>query len=121
MSTSPLDAILPGAFPLPLVAFGPASRYRGLPLATGSFNGIEVRYVTRRFLPDSERFASVEEHDAVAGQRADHLAYLAFLDPEMSWLLGDANNVMNLRELEQVGRRIRFTLPEGVPGPQGGL
>src|SRR5215471_12638588 len=103
MSTSPLDAILPSGSSIPLQPFPPSSRYAGVELASGTFDGIEVKYATRRFLPDPARFVSVHEHVVRAGERADHLAYLAYNDPERSWTLGDANNVMALRELEEIG------------------
>jgi hypothetical protein len=117
MSTSPLDAILPGAFPMPVAIFPPASRYNAVPVTVGVFGGREVRYLTRRFLPRSDRFAVVRDHVVAEGERADHLAFAAFADPELSWLLADANGVMHIGELEEIGRRVRITLPEGIPGP----
>jgi hypothetical protein len=39
-------------------------------------------------------------------------------DAELWWRLADANGVVDPRDLtEPVGRRLRITLPEGVPGP----
>ena len=38
-------------------------------------------------------------------------------DPEQFWRLCDANAAMRPDELtESVGRRLRITLPEGIPG-----
>jgi hypothetical protein len=41
-------------------------------------------------------------------------------DPELFWQLCDSNGAMQPDELtETIGRKIRITLPEGIPGGQG--
>ena len=48
-----------------------------------------------------------------AGQH--HRPYLG--DPEQFWRVCDANRAMRPDELtETIGRRLRITLPEGIPG-----
>jgi hypothetical protein len=55
---------------------------------------------------------------AVEGDRRDLLAAHHAGDAELWWRLADANSVVDPRDLTQpVGRRLRVTLPEGVPGP----
>jgi hypothetical protein len=98
-------------------AFPATSRYSGLPLAVTELDGRQVRYVTRRFVPQPERFALLREHLVAAGERPDTLAAAELGDPERYWLLCDANGVLDPAELvATVGRRLRITLPEGVPG-----
>ena len=75
------------------------------------------RYVSRRFLPDPDRLSVQGEHVVVEGDRPDNLAATTFGDPELFWRLCDANRVIFPDELvATIGRRIRITLPEGIPG-----
>lgn len=111
----PTAAVLPGGVGAAPV-FPATSRYAGLPLATTEVDGRAVRYVTRRVVPAAERFAVLEEHVVEAGERPDTLAAELVGDPEQFWRLCDANAVLHPDELVEVGRRLRVTLPEGVPG-----
>lgn len=112
----PVAAVLPGGLS-PSPAFPPTSRYSGLALATVDVDGEPVRYVTRRFVPSPDRFALLEEHAVVEGERPDTIAAAHLADPEQFWRLCDANNVLHPDELvAEIGRRLRITLPEGVPG-----
>ena len=52
------------------------------------------------------------------GERVDHLAAKYLGDPGLFWRLCDANGVINPQDLESVGRRVRISLPEGIPGVQ---
>ncbi len=98
--------------------FPPASRYHGIAAAQLTTpDGRAVAYVLRRFVPPPERFALLSEHAVVAGDRLDNLAALYLGDPEQYWRLCDANRAMRPDELtETAGRRLRITLPEGIPG-----
>jgi hypothetical protein len=100
------------------VTFAPTSRYHGLELA--EFVGPDGRtivYLRRRFVPPPERFALLQEHAVVQGDRLDRLTALYLGDPEQFWRICDANRAMRPDELtETVGRRLRITLPEGIPG-----
>jgi hypothetical protein len=73
-------------------------------------------YVQRRFVPPPERFDLLQEHEMTQGDRLDNLAAQYLGDPEQFWRLCDANNAIRPEELtETVGRRLRITLPEGIP------
>jgi hypothetical protein len=100
--------------------FDPTSRYHGLETASWRRpDGVEVRYVTRRFLPPPENLATLREHVVSGGDRLDNLAARYLGDPEQYWRLCDANRVLNPDELTQtVGARLRIALPEGIPGDQ---
>ena len=57
------------------------------------------------------------EHVVVAGDRLDNLAAQVLGDPEQFWRLCDANGAMLPDELLEIGRALRITMPEGIPGP----
>ena len=53
----------------------------------------------------------------VEGERPDTIAAAHLGDPEQFWRICDANSALHPDELvADVGRRLRITLPEGVPG-----
>jgi hypothetical protein len=98
--------------------FPPTSRYHGIETATleGS-NGQPIAYLRRRFVPPPERFAPLQEHTVTQGDRLDNLAAQYVGDPEQFWQLCDANGAIRPEELtETIGRTLRITLPEGIPG-----
>lgn len=99
-------------------AFAQTSRYSGLEILKQTMSdGRQVAYVTRRFVPQPDRFATLREHAISEGDRPDNLAAQYIGDAEQFWRLADANNVLNPFELtEDIGRHIRITLPEGIPG-----
>jgi hypothetical protein len=77
-----------------------------------------VVYLSRRFVPSPERFSQLQEHVVVEGDRLDNLAAHYIGDPEQFWRAADANNAMRPEALtEEIGRRLRITLPEGIPTP----
>jgi hypothetical protein len=98
--------------------FGPNSRYYLTPTARlVREDGTEVVYLRRRFVPSPERFALLEEHVVSDGDRLDLIAHQYLGDPEQFWRICDANGAMRPEELiEETGRRLRITLPEGIPG-----
>lgn len=116
----PLQMLLQAAL-LNTVLFPPNSRYHSVPTAVHQMpDGTTVLYVKRRFIQPPEKFALLQEHTLVQGERLDHLAARYFGDPELFWRLCDANAVLRPEELlEEVGRRIRITLPEGITGVTG--
>jgi hypothetical protein len=58
----------------------------------------------------------VQEHSVAEGERLDNITAQYLGDPEQFWRLCDANDAMRPEELtETVGRRLRITLPEGIP------
>jgi hypothetical protein len=98
--------------------FPPTSRYYGIDTSTIEKEyGEEIIYIKRRFLPSSDRFALLQEHVVFQGERLDNITARYFGDPEQFWRICDANSAMRPDELtETIGRRLRITLPEGIPG-----
>jgi len=105
--TSPLDAIpAPSKYPR-------TSRY----FASDQLEHAGVPYLRPRLLPDPNNFATIGTYEVRAGDRADVLAFRQFGDAEQWWRLADANPVVDPRELTDTpGKKLRITLPEGVPG-----
>ena len=103
-------------------AFPPTSRYHQIPIATLKLpDDREVAYLKRRLVPPPERFALLQEHAVSEGERLDHIAARYLGDPEQYWRICDANGAVRPDELlETVGRRIRITLPENIPGESNG-
>ena len=101
--------------------FAPTSRYYTVETTTFTgADGEQLPYLRRRFLPPSSRFALLREHVVLGGERLDRIAAQEIGDPEMFWRPCDANDAMQPEELTAVvGRRLRVTLPEGIPGITG--
>jgi hypothetical protein len=99
--------------------FPPTSRYYGIELATLAGADDEPRvYLRRRFLPSSGRFAQMHLHLVVEGERLDRITAQELGDAQAFWRLCDANDAMRPDALTELpGRRLRITLPEGIPGP----
>ena len=97
--------------------FPPTSRYAGVPIGSLTrADGEQTPYLTRRFLPPSDRFAQLHTHVVTAGERLDLIAASELGDPEAYWRICDANDAMRPDDLATVGRTLRITLPEGIPG-----
>jgi hypothetical protein len=113
--SDPLRALLQ-ALPLTATLLPPNSRYQGLATATRETPGGEtVVYLTRRFVPPPERFATLSLHAVSQGDRLDNLAAHYLGDPELFWRLCDANRALSPAELTAaIGRLLRITLPEGL-------
>ena len=113
----PLQALLqfsgsqPGFFPV-------TSRYHGTGTATmETADGKKIVYLRRRFVPPPERFELLREYTVAGGDRLDNIANQYLGDPEQFWRLCDANGALCPEELtETIGRKLRITLPEGIPG-----
>ncbi len=114
--SDPLQELLQSAAQASL--FPPNSRYQGIATAKlETADGRVVVYLRRRFVPAPDRFALVQEHTLVQGDRLDNLAAQYLGDPELFWRLCDANNAMRPEELtETIGSKLKITLPEGIPG-----
>lgn len=113
----PLTAMLQ-AGALKNTLFPPTSRYHGIETKTlERADGQKVIYLKRRFVPQPERFDLLQEHVVTEGERLDNITAHYFSDPEQFWQVCDANRAMRPDELtEEIGRRLRITLPEGIPG-----
>lgn len=97
--------------------FPVTSRYHQIETATiTTEDGREVAYLKRRLIPSSRRFTLLQEHLVAEGDRLDNITARYLSDPLQFWRICDANNTMNPSELTDIiGRRIRITLPEGIP------
>jgi hypothetical protein len=97
---------------------GPLSRYATVEQATLVLpDGREIRYLRRRFVPHPEQLASFDESVVRLGDRLDRIAAATLGDPELFWRIADGNRAVRPAELvEEPGRRLRITLPEGMPG-----
>ena len=93
------------------------SRYYGIATVTvETQDGKQIIFLRRRFVPPPERFDLLTEHTVSEGERLDNITALYLGDPEQFWRVCDANGVIRPEELtETVGRKIRITLPEGIP------
>lgn len=98
--------------------FPPTSRYYNIETAVlERANGKKVVYLKRRLIPARDRFSLLQEHVVTEGDRLDNITSLYYNDPLQFWRICDANNAMRPIELTDViGRRLRITLPEGIPG-----
>jgi hypothetical protein len=97
--------------------FPSASRYYGIATKTlETPDGSKIVYLNRRFVPPPERFELLQEHVVTQSERLDNITAKYLGDPEQFWRVCDANGTVNPAELEEMGRRIRITLPEGIPG-----
>ena len=96
--------------------FPPTSRYHGVGSAQYQApDGRALTYLKRRVVPAPERFATLQEITVAERERLDQLAAKYLGDPEQFWRLCDANGVIHPADLEIIGRRLRVTLPEGIP------
>jgi hypothetical protein len=113
----PLEAFMQAnALATPL--FPPTSRYYGIAAAQLTLpDGTVIAFLRRRFVPPPENFALLFEHVVAAGDRLDNLAAQYLGDPLQYWRICDANRAIRPDDLTaEVGRRLRITQPEGIPG-----
>lgn len=115
---SPLQTLMAQQTSLKSTLFPASSRYAGIDTGTlSSPQGKTIIYLLRRFLPPAERFQLLQEHTVTQGERLDNITAQYMGDPTLFWRLCDSNNAMRPEELtETIGRRLRITLPEGIPG-----
>jgi hypothetical protein len=99
------------------MSFQLTSRYDATEAASFEIpDGKIIGYLRRRFLPPVERFTLIQEYVVTEGDRLDNISARFLGDPEQFWRICDANPIMEPEELEPVGRHVRITLPEGIPG-----
>lgn len=99
--------------------FPPNSRYYGFrTIELADREGRTLVYLERRFVPPPESFALLQEHAVAQGERLDNITAHYLGDPEQFWRICDANSPMRPDDLTAtLGRRLRITLPQGIPGP----
>jgi hypothetical protein len=100
--------------------FASNSRYFGIDTTTfTSPDGRSVTYVRRRFVPQPEQLAQLQQHIVKQGERLDIIAAQYLGDPELFWRLADANRAMRPEDLvATMGRVLRVCLAQGIPGTQ---
>ena len=100
------------------MTFSQTSRYFGIDTTTiETSDGKTYAYLRRRFVPQPERFITLQEHFVVQGDRVDNITARYLGDLLQFWRVCDANRAMRPEALtEELGRRLRITLPEGIPG-----
>ena len=73
----------------------------------------EIRYVRRRFIPQSQSPTTLAEHRVAEGDRLDNITARYLGDPKQFWRLADWNGCLHPEELtENLGGLIRIELPE---------
>lgn len=95
------------------------SRFHGIP--TRSFtapDGRQFPYLARRFAPPPEAFATLGWRIVTEGERLDQIAAATIGNPEVFWLICDANRAVWPEDLGAAGTELRLTLPAGVPAPE---
>jgi hypothetical protein len=76
-------------------------------------DGRQITYKRRRFLPQGELLATLQEVTVDVEDRLDLIAARTLGDPAMFWQVCDANNTMNPADLTaQVGRVLRVPVPQ---------
>jgi hypothetical protein len=100
--------------------FAPNSRYYGMePVTVTLEDGSEVACLRRRILPDPALSTLVAEHVVCEGDRLNNIAAVTLGDAELAWRIADASRAMRPNALtDQIGRRLRITLPDAVGGPR---
>ena len=98
--------------------FPATSRYYGIETAMVQMpDGRTAIYLRRRFVPSPGDFALLRTHTVTQGERLDNITARYLNDPEQFWRICDANRALRPEELtETVGRKLRITLPAGIPG-----
>ncbi|NER82211.1 MAG: LysM domain-containing protein [Leptolyngbya sp. SIO1D8] len=115
---NPQIQAIPGVVPAEPVVYPITSRYYGIETKEITLpSGDKAAYLKRRFVPQPERFELLQYHTVTEGDRLDNVAARYLDDPEQFWRIADANRAMHPDALTAtVGRKLRITLPEGIPG-----
>jgi hypothetical protein len=118
---TPSIQAITGTAPLSATAFPATSRYNGLRILTLiTADGRAIPYVERRILPATDSFATLQLYTVTQGERLDNITARFLGDPEQFWRICDANGVMRPEDLtDRIGRILRITLPQGIPGVRG--
>jgi hypothetical protein len=115
-TTDPVQAML-AQTSLQRSLFSPISRYYGLGTTTMATADGPVVYVKRRFVPQPERFQTIQQYSVQQGDRLDNIAAAYLGDPTLFWRVCDANRAMRPWTLaETPGTTLRITMPDGITG-----
>jgi len=101
----------------------PGSRYYGAPTEQLTLpDGTPVRYLARRIIPQAATYTATRSYVIVDGDRLDNLASQFLGDPELYWMVCDANGATDPDELTaQAGRTILIPVASGIsPGARNG-
>jgi len=116
---SPLQSLIQMGV-VPTVNFPTDSRYyNSATLTYTTPAGQSIAYLAPRIVPQpgAPNFATVAQHVVRQGDRLDLIAAKYLGDPLMFWLVCDANGAIDPSELvETLGRVVKITTPQGVPG-----
>ena len=97
------------------------SRYATAEIVTAvDDQGVERRWLRRRFITGTDVLPTLAQHLVVAGDRPDLLAQFYYGDPLLAWRIADVNRAQDPAELvEHPGRVLRITGPD-LSGGFGG-
>jgi nucleoid-associated protein YgaU len=116
---SPLQALIQLGV-VPTVTFPADSRYYGSSTLTYvTPAGETIAYLARRIVPQpgAPNFATIAQHTVRQGDRLDLIAAKYLGDPQIFWLICDANGAIDPNDLvATAGRLLNITTPRGVPG-----
>lgn len=95
----------------------PSSRYYGFAIENFTrADGVQVAYLQRRIIPQSDIYTALQSYAVVDGDRLDNLAAKFFGDPILYWMICDANNATDPDEVTaQVGQSIQIPLASSIP------
>lgn len=101
----------------------PSSRYYGA--QTEPFvrpDGTTVMYLARRIIPQAATYTATQSYVIIAGDRLDNLANRFLGDPQLYWMICDANSATDPDALTaQAGRTIQIPVASSVsPGARNG-
>jgi hypothetical protein len=101
----------------------PSSRYYGAPTQQLTLpDGRVVMYLARRIIPQAATYPATQSYVIVQGDRLDNLANRFLGDPQLYWMICDANSATDPDALTgQAGRTILIPVASGVsPGARNG-
>ena len=70
--------------------------------------GNEIKYKSRRILPQSSNLPSMVNIKVERGKRLDQISASTMGNSELNWKLGDANDAFCLTELEKPGKILKI-------------
>lgn len=97
--------------------FDSTSRYASLAVLTHTVKGDdgedrEIRYASRRFIPDTSAAVTLMEHTVTQGDRLDNITARTLGDPLLFWRVADTNLTLEPETLcDEPGSRVIISLP----------